>query len=510
MERSFSVHAVLGRIIQAVVLLIIVGVMMLVQLLFFPQTVQMIENSAPFAVAAVRTRLPDTFSPLISDIESTETPLPTRTPRPIRERSTATPYPTPLTQLDVELVADRTVKQGMPTPIVPIPPPVSPIPAPDKVTNILILGSDSDTPDVIGLTDTMIVVSINHTTKTASMISIPRDIYVYMPGWTMYKINAAVSIDGPELLKQTILYNFGIPIHYYAHVHFNAFRDLVDVMDGVDVPVTCRLEDWRLKSPELDITVEENYERFALDPNIHQLDGHTALWYARSRVTTSDLDRGRRQQQLLRAIVDKGVDAGLITQAPKLWRSYQDNVATDMDIGRFLQLASIAEDVRANGIQHIYLTQETWTPQYMDVDLGATSVRVTAYLPNSDVMRDRFGRLYDVSQSLAGANKAIGVEIINASGKPELGELAVEAAVRYGFRPTFSELDPAPIPTTSLTFNGPNLRGSNAYLISWLSNLSESDITLAPQTDETPYYTWVLGEDYDSCRPELYAPQPFE
>ncbi|HMT21439.1 MAG TPA: LCP family protein, partial [Promineifilum sp.] len=95
----------------------------------------------------------------------------------------------------------------------------------EGTTNILLLGKDmnadgsSDT-----RTDTMIVVSINRETRTASMISLPRDLYVYMPNRIMSRLNTAVTLGGVDLLKQTILYNFGIPIHYYAQVDFEGFK----------------------------------------------------------------------------------------------------------------------------------------------------------------------------------------------------------------------------------------------------------------------------------------------
>ena len=145
-------------------------------------------------------------------------------------------------------------------------------------------------------TDTMIIVSINREAQTASMVSLPRDLYVYMPNRIMGRLNTAVNLGGVELLEQTILYNFGIPIHYHAQVDFDGFKQIVDLLGGVSMAVSCPLEEWRLLSPELDPTLEENWGRFKLEAGMHQMDGDLALWYARSRLTTTDFDRGRRQQ----------------------------------------------------------------------------------------------------------------------------------------------------------------------------------------------------------------------
>ena len=147
------------------------------------------------------------------------------------------------------------------------------------------------------------------------------------------------------------LYNFGIPIHYYARIDFAGFQEVVDAIGGVDIAVSCRLQDWRLKSPELDINEEDNWEQFALEPGIHQMDGDLALWYARSRLSTSDFDRGRRQQQLLRAILNQGVDFNLLPQVPTLWDTFKNKVDTDMDIGLILQLVTLAPSIRENGVQ---------------------------------------------------------------------------------------------------------------------------------------------------------------
>jgi LCP family protein required for cell wall assembly len=124
-----------------------------------------------------------------------------------------------------------------------------------------------------GRTDTIMIVTINPDGPTASMISLPRDLYVYIPGYTMNRINTALArgeeVDyadgGIGMLKQTILYNFGIPIHYYAQVDFQGFQDIVDAMGGVDLAVSCERSDWRLISPELDVEDPENWEVFTLN-----------------------------------------------------------------------------------------------------------------------------------------------------------------------------------------------------------------------------------------------------
>ena len=122
----------------------------------------------------------------------------------------------------------------------------------DDLLNILLLGNDGEiTNDGFLRTDTMIVVSINRTAGTVAMLSLPRDLYVYIPGWTMQRLNLAY-IHGQAggwpgggfgLLRQTLLYNFGINVHYYAMVNLTGFKAIVDAVGGVDLAVDCAIED---------------------------------------------------------------------------------------------------------------------------------------------------------------------------------------------------------------------------------------------------------------------------
>lgn len=142
------------------------------------------------------------------------------------------------------------MQPGAPTPGVPIPTAAPTIAVPPRTTNILLLGNDdAEMGGGVVRTDSIIVVSINRDRNTASLISIPRDLYVYIPNWTMNRINTAAPYGGVSRLKETILYNFGIPIHYHARVDFDVFKQIIDTLGGIEIAVSCQLEDWRLKEP---------------------------------------------------------------------------------------------------------------------------------------------------------------------------------------------------------------------------------------------------------------------
>lgn len=459
-------------------------------------------TATPEATALPATEVSLTDTPVIASAEPTVSATATRPPT---ETPVPTASPTSVPQVDPTSVISGTgsMAEGVPTPPTAIPSPVPTFEVPSGTTNILLLGQDTNADGRgDGRSDTMIVVAVNREAQTASMISLPRDLYVYMPGRIMGRLNTAVSLGGPDLLKQTILYNFGIPIHYYAQVNFDGFKQIVDLMGGVEMAVTCPLQDWRLISPDLDPTLEESWAQFRLEPGMHVMDGDLALWFARSRLTTSDFDRGRRQQQLLQAMLNQGVDLGLVARAPELWSTFRDIVETDMDVGRILQLATIAPGVRQNGVQHLYLANkmQAWT-----VPESGASVQLPIW-EGENMMQETFRRLF-LPPALNRADRApITVEVINASQYPAQARLAADTLAWYGFTPIISE-PRAEQATTEIRYNGENLKGSYDWLMSWVMDKPQSSIELAPDPNYAYNYQVVIGNEYNACRPAFTAPQ---
>ena len=434
--------------------------------------------------------------------DSTNTRRPTATsPATITPRPTVTPTSLPQFNPTPALNITGSMAEGVPTPPTAIPSPVPVFDLPEGTTNILLLGKDQNA-DGSGdaRTDTMIIVSINREAQTASMVSLPRDLYVYMPNRIMGRLNTAVSLGGVELLEQTILYNFGIPIHYHAQVDFEGFKQIVDLLGGVSMAVSCPLEDWRLLSPELDPTLEENWGRFKLEAGMHQMDGDLALWYARSRLTTTDFDRGRRQQQLLQAMLNQSVDLGLVARAPELWSTFNEVVETNMDVGRILQMASIAPGVRENGVQHLYLAgkMRAWT-----IPESGAAVQLPVW-EGEDMMYDTFRRLL-LPPALNRADRApITVEIINASQYPAQALLAADNLAWYGFVPVIG-VARDPQERTEMTYFGENFKGSYDWLFAWVMGKPQENIQLLDEAGATNYRV-VIGNDYNPCRPAFEAP----
>ena len=463
------------------------------------------DTPPPSDTAPAATDTPEAATPA-PDSTNTRRPTATRPPNatPVAPTPRPTVTPTSLPQLNPTPVLNITgsMAEGVPTPPTAIPSPVPVFDLPEGTTNILLLGKDQNA-DGSGdaRTDTMIIVSVNRQSQTASMVSLPRDLYIYMPNRIMGRLNTAVNLGGVELLEQTILYNFGIPIHYHAQVDFDGFKQIVDLLGGVSMAVSCPLEDWRLLSPELDPTLEENWGRFKLEAGMHQMDGDLALWYARSRLTTTDFDRGRRQQQLLQAMLNQSVDLGLVARAPELWSTFNEVVETDMDIGRILQMASIAPGVRENGVQHLYLAgkMQAWT-----VPESGAAVQLPVW-EGDDMMYDTFRRLL-LPPALNRADRApITVEVINASQYPAQALLAADNLAWYGFVPVIG-VAREPQDRTEMTYFGENFKGSYDWLFAWVMGKPRDSIQLLDEEGATNYRV-VIGNDYNPCRPAFEAPQ---
>ncbi|MFW6096728.1 MAG: LCP family protein [Chloroflexota bacterium] len=436
--------------------------------------------------------------------QSTVSPTPSATPSPtptftpsatLTPSQTPTASVTPFATLEPEELAEDAV----------IPTPVTPFERPDGITNILLLGNDVGARQG-GRTDSMLIDSIDEVNQTASMLSLPRDLYVVIPGWKMTRINLALPHGhgsdypggGGALVKDTILYNLGLPVDYYVRIGFDGFRDVVDLMHGVDVAVSCEIEDWKLKDPELDPNEEENWEMFSLGPDIHHMHGDTALWYVRSRRNSSDFERGRRQQQVLRAILDKGLELEMIAQLPALWETYRETVETDLPLPVMLRLAALAPAVRENGIQHLFLPEaarRAWRAP------GGAAVQLLQWEGAEPVL----GQLMRPPVLNRAAREAIPVEVVTAHDAQYT--LAADNLAYHGFVPSRVESsEPAP-GHTHVTYFGDNFKGSYDWLLSWIVGVPRDEINLsAEQSVANGGYRVVLGEDYDPCRPQLEAP----
>jgi LCP family protein required for cell wall assembly len=448
------------------------------------ETVTLIPVATPPATTVTSTSAPPTLTP-----SATHTPFPDPT-------ATATPSPQPTATATLPPFGDFAPPDPLlPTPLLPYPTPVPLLYKATDTLNIMLLGNDGD--GTLGRrTDALMILSINTTEKTAVLLSIPRDLYVYQPGWTLERINLAMPHGGIELLKETLRYNLGLEVDYFVRIGFDGFRRAIDALDGVLIPVICPLEDWRLAAPELDPTVEENWVRFRLETDVVNMDGDLALWYVRSRRTTNDFDRGRRQQQVISAMLEKALRLDVLTDLPALWRAYEDQIMTDIPLSRMVQLATLAQRIQENGVRHLALAGDA----VQDARIGEDQLWVQLLQwQEAEPLLQTLQTALSLSRS---ARTPLLVEVVAANWIDY--RLTAETLQWQGFRTTFTRTwQPIPAATT-VTYYGPNLKGSYDWLMEWI--YPQAAIQLSSSSDAATDYRVELGEDFNACRLPGNAP----
>ena len=252
--------------------------------------------------------------------------------------------------------------------------------------NILLLGSDSRPDDKYGHADTIMLVTINPIPKTVTALSIPRDLWVVIPGYGEERINQAYRWGqskghpggGPALMRETIETNLGVTIHYYVLVDFEGFQQIVNTLGGIEVciPETIDAATYYGYTPqyvnpgeyysfvpapavtgETEIVSEtgeaeaKGYQFLYIDAGLHTLDGLTALQYARSRASvTADFARVQRQQAVLLAIRKRALQLDIIPKIPELWGELNQLIATDLTLADIIQLGQLAYQIERDNI----------------------------------------------------------------------------------------------------------------------------------------------------------------
>ena len=234
------------------------------------------------------------------------------------------------------------------------------LPNPAGTINILILGSDQRPYDFGYRTDVMILLSVNTKKSTASMVSFPRDLWVEIPGVGMQRINTAQVFGGFTTTQGTFLNNFGLTVHHYVLTNFWTFTGIIDTLGGIQVQAARNVTD-HCKLPG-SINGYCSY-----GPGTIFLDGQTALWYVRSRYSTSDFDRERRAQEVMLGILNKLLSLNGIQRAPELYQLFKDSVVTDMSLTDMLQLLPVASVITDPGkLQQYTIGSDMVTPYVTD------------------------------------------------------------------------------------------------------------------------------------------------
>ena len=434
----------------------------------------------------------------------------TNTPKAEESTNVITSTPTPLPPVErfelPTLVFPDDAPSDLQAPTA-IPTRIPPITRNHDLVNIAILGSDQEVAgDNTIRTDTMIIVSINRDTGTVSMLSLPRDLFVYIPSLGMQRLTVAFGRGenygwtggGFGLFRDTMIYNFGINVHFYAKVDITGLEGIINLLGGVNVAVDCAIQDYYPIKPieELDLTkdIYENYQLRTMNVGYYHLNGFDAQWYARSRKNSSDFDRGRRQQQLLRGIFRQALNQGQLGNLPTLWNQGMELVETDMTLNQALTLVPIALTLNDSQIESFtfiptYHTQSWTTPD-------GSNVQLPIYETLIPLLED-FYTPPNVSQVDV---QSATVRVLNGTAKPFFDYVGMERLRNEGFN-AFADGNASilGVPQTMIIDRSGQTKGSRLLELQFILNVANENIIIEPDPNRIADYEVILGDTYNSC-----------
>lgn len=204
---------------------------------------------------------------------------------------------------------------------------------PQGQIKIMIMGNDWR-PSSGYRTDVMTLITINPQQGTVTSISFPRDLYVDIPGVGMNRLNVAMAYGGFGLFADTMQNNFGVRPDYYIMTNFMGFVSAINTMGGIEVDAAQNLTD------RCDLPQQVN-GYCSVGPGTVAMDGDTALWYVRSRHSSSDFDRSRREQEVIYAVFQRMLSLEVVARAPDLYNIYLTSVETNIPSDLIFSLIQI-------------------------------------------------------------------------------------------------------------------------------------------------------------------------
>lgn len=320
-------------------------------------------------------------------------------------------------------------------------------------TQILLLGSGDANHDSPDLTDTILVLSLNHDEESVSMLSVPRDLWIDIPGHGGSRINRVFQdyqkeygrSGALEIVEESVGRIIKQDIHYYAKVDFKVFKDLVDTVGGIDIEIPNKYCDYEYPDEEL-----VGYDPFCIEKGVHHIDGEMALRLARSRhgvhldendnimALSSDFDRAGRQQQILMGVKTRVKESGILsspTGIKELYDTFINNVETNLGFREIWALAGFGVKLKNENLARAVL-----------LDNSETRFGSFLYNPPRDlysgasVLRPRgesFEKIQEFTAMFFSEPKFFvekpRIELLNGTGTPGLAQSVSDDLVPFGF-----------------------------------------------------------------------------
>ena len=383
---------------------------------------------------------------------------------------------------------------------------------------ILVMGLDyrdwSENANAPSRTDSMILLTIDPMSKTAGMLSIPRDMWVNIPGFDYGPINTAYFLGdafkvpggGPGLAVATVEEFLGVPIQYYAQIDFAAFAKFVDDLGGVTINVPQTMHISLVGKPDM----------FELKPGVQTLDGPTLLAYARDRHDdqkgglSEDYARSQRQQDVIMAIRDQVLQFNmlptLIAKAPVMFQDLSSGIRTNMQLDQVIKLAQLAQTIDKSKIKR-GLIKVTDVIQTTTVLSDGTNKDVLVPIPDKiRVIRDKVfttsatikpGASSDLATLVK--NEKSRISIKDSTGQTGLATRTVEYFKAQGLNVIEQTSADQPVASSSLI-----IYTGKPYTIKYLCNLfkiPESQITNQFNPDSPVDIEVVMGSDWVDKNP---------
>ncbi|SFT69328.1 transcriptional attenuator, LytR family [Selenomonas sp. GACV-9] len=251
--------------------------------------------------------------------------------------------------------------------------------AKDKST-IMIMGVDERDDDV-GRSDTLMVASIDPKKNQASLLSVPRDTRVKIKGHGFDKVNAAYAYGKERLTQDTVENLLGVNIDHYVIINTKSFAKIIDALGGIDIDVPKRMyyeDPWD----------DDGGLIIDFKPGMQHMDGAKAITYVRYRDEEGDLGRIRRQQDFIKACLDKMVSPAIIPKLPTIIREVMDSIQTDLSFRQLLEFAGTLKESKANGLKTDMVPGR---PLYID--------GISYWIPDLTQLRSTVAETLDVTMS---------------------------------------------------------------------------------------------------------------
>jgi LCP family protein required for cell wall assembly len=359
-------------------------------------------------------------------------------------------------------------------------------------------------------TDTIILLTVDPITKTAGMLSIPRDMWVNIPGFGYNRINTAWTIGeaarlpagGPGLAMETVSQFIGVPVHYYVQVDFDTFISLIDLIDGIDVYI----------DEEMTLELTGNGLDHIDLPccGVQHMNGKRALAYARCRKESQgcsggDIGRAKRQQKVIMAIRDKVLDPAqfpkLLVQAPQLYNTFSAGIHTNMSFEDAVKLAVLAKDIPVESIKRGVIDNNM--ALFATVTLDGVEASVLRPVPDLiRLLRDEIftvdgpvGPLADGDAVTLMQADAARVRIVNNTYTSDLGERTAGFLIEQGMNVVEQGVPMGAAGQTVLIVYTPRLYALR-YLIEMFGVMRSNQVIMQPDPVTTVDIEIRIGEDW--------------